>query len=620
YNILSRRTSEQIAIHSESCHKLDIISPTVFITCSEDGHIKLIDMVCYVSFFLFLPPFFFSFYYLQKKKKKKKKRRDPSTMNKTQDPEDINNSLVQVTEIDHAPPEPLQSGSTYVIQANSGDFKKTTLCCYTVTLNPLNNNIIAAGCRDQWVRFLFLFFFFSREAIQYNKKMLYIFVFGKRRDFFGLNGESVTSLAWSYDGRELVASYSQRDIALFDIYSSKACSAFHSSSPLEETKETDMDDNNLVQSSSRLQSNTLSKPAGTVSGYEEKEHHTMESHVVESTTDAGPVHSNIDLDEKKEESLLSAHNQVSQYGTIKTGSKKKKTQTILLHLTEYIQIHLFCVVDPDLNSPSNDLVGGGDEILHFDTDQTESEHEDNDESQSETENENETGKNMNDETLNNESERKEEEQSSVFTRTTNKLKMKAALTKDQTKNAFQHAKNLSQQISDQVKQKFAGAQPMRTALSELHRKIKGIKAVDEGVPIGFELKTYQGHRSVETIKECNFLGPRSEYVMSGSDCGHVFIWKKSDGTLGNPVNCSLVTSGLDHTVKFFIPTAESPNDMKERETVLNQNQERQGSSRNRLAATLLYLLMRRGLLEPEDSMGDEDHPTEYIDISDDNDT
>lgn len=28
------------------------------------------------------------------------------------------------------------------------------------------------------------------------------------------------------------------------------------------------------------------------------------------------------------------------------------------------------------------------------------------------------------------------------------------------------------------------------------------------------------------VKGVNFYGPRSDYVVSGSDCGHMFIWDK----------------------------------------------------------------------------------------------
>ena len=28
------------------------------------------------------------------------------------------------------------------------------------------------------------------------------------------------------------------------------------------------------------------------------------------------------------------------------------------------------------------------------------------------------------------------------------------------------------------------------------------------------------------VKGVNFYGPRSEFVVSGSDCGHIFLWDK----------------------------------------------------------------------------------------------
>jgi WD40 repeat protein len=37
-------------------------------------------------------------------------------------------------------------------------------------------------------------------------------------------------------------------------------------------------------------------------------------------------------------------------------------------------------------------------------------------------------------------------------------------------------------------------------------------------------KRYKGHCNVRTVKEINFFGPRSEYVVSGSDDGYAYIW------------------------------------------------------------------------------------------------
>lgn len=30
-----------------------------------------------------------------------------------------------------------------------------------------------------------------------------------------------------------------------------------------------------------------------------------------------------------------------------------------------------------------------------------------------------------------------------------------------------------------------------------------------------------------SVKGVNFYGPKSEFVVSGSDCGHIFLWEKS---------------------------------------------------------------------------------------------
>ncbi|CAH6783512.1 Dcaf8l [Phodopus roborovskii] len=86
-------------------------------------------------------------------------------------------------------------------------------------------------------------------------------------------------------------------------------------------------------------------------------------------------------------------------------------------------------------------------------------------------------------------------------------------------------------------------------------------------------KRYKGHRNNATVKGVHFYGPRSEFVMSGSDCGHIFIWEKSSSQIvqfleadeGGTINCIdphpylpvLASSGLDHEVKIWEPTAES---------------------------------------------------------------
>ncbi|KAJ8954049.1 hypothetical protein NQ318_004353 [Aromia moschata] len=81
---------------------------------------------------------------------------------------------------------------------------------------------------------------------------------------------------------------------------------------------------------------------------------------------------------------------------------------------------------------------------------------------------------------------------------------------------------------------------------------------------------YVGHRNARTmIKEATFWG--NDHVMSGSDCGHVFIWNRHTAELTmllqadhHVVNCLqphptlpiLATSGIDHDIKLWAPNLE----------------------------------------------------------------
>ncbi|XP_029177893.1 DDB1- and CUL4-associated factor 6-like isoform X2 [Nylanderia fulva] len=133
---------------------------------------------------------------------------------------------------------------------------------------------------------------------------------------------------------------------------------------------------------------------------------------------------------------------------------------------------------------------------------------------------------------------------------------------------------------------------------------------------------YMGHRNARTmIKEANFWG--DDFVMSGSDCGHVFVWERDTAKLcmlleadQHVVNCLqphpylplLATSGIDYDVKLWAPISEEPDfdekfaeDLKQRNAVMLEetkdtitvpavfmirmlaclNQIRRGRSRNR---------------------------------------
>jgi len=100
---------------------------------------------------------------------------------------------------------------------------------------------------------------------------------------------------------------------------------------------------------------------------------------------------------------------------------------------------------------------------------------------------------------------------------------------------------------------------------------------------------YKGHRNIRTVKEVKFMGPKSEYLVSGSDCGHIFLWDTHTSKIVNIlrgdkhiVNCLapkpteepvLATSGIDYDVKIWAPNAVV--DMLEQE---QQQQQQQGSN------------------------------------------
>ncbi|XP_071114016.1 DDB1- and CUL4-associated factor 6-like [Haliotis cracherodii] len=91
----------------------------------------------------------------------------------------------------------------------------------------------------------------------------------------------------------------------------------------------------------------------------------------------------------------------------------------------------------------------------------------------------------------------------------------------------------------------------------------------------FQPKTkikFRGHRNARTmIKEANFWG--EDFVMSGSDCGHIFVWDRHTSALvmlleadRHVVNCLqphpfdpiLASSGIDYDVKVWSPMETEP--------------------------------------------------------------
>uniref|UniRef100_A0A8C8RAM2 DDB1- and CUL4-associated factor 6 n=1 Tax=Pelusios castaneus TaxID=367368 RepID=A0A8C8RAM2_9SAUR len=112
-------------------------------------------------------------------------------------------------------------------------------------------------------------------------------------------------------------------------------------------------------------------------------------------------------------------------------------------------------------------------------------------------------------------------------------------------------------------------------IQELFRRRKERKEMEEletlNIRRPFIKMVYKGHRNSRTmIKEANFWG--SNFVMSGSDCGHIFIWDRhtaehlmlleADNHVVNclqphPFDPILASSGIDYDIKIWSPLEES---------------------------------------------------------------
>lgn len=115
------------------------------------------------------------------------------------------------------------------------------------------------------------------------------------------------------------------------------------------------------------------------------------------------------------------------------------------------------------------------------------------------------------------------------------------------------------------------------------------------------VKRHKGHRNNATVKGVNFYGPRSEFVMSGSDCGHIF-WEKSscqivqymEGDKGGTINClqphpylpAMATSSLDHNAKIWVPTAKVITCLAGLNNVVKRN--KRGQNKDRQHHTNLF--------------------------------
>ncbi|KAJ5688575.1 hypothetical protein N7462_002967 [Penicillium macrosclerotiorum] len=104
----------------------------------------------------------------------------------------------------------------------------------------------------------------------------------------------------------------------------------------------------------------------------------------------------------------------------------------------------------------------------------------------------------------------------------------------------------------------------------LHRATRKVRRgdVEIDVPCSAHTRVYRGHCNIKTVKDVNFFGLNDEYVVSGSDSGHLFIWDRKTANLvnilegdsevvnviqGHPYEPTIAASGIDNTIKVFSP-------------------------------------------------------------------
>uniref|UniRef100_A0A8D0B3S2 DDB1- and CUL4-associated factor 6 n=1 Tax=Salvator merianae TaxID=96440 RepID=A0A8D0B3S2_SALMN len=146
-------------------------------------------------------------------------------------------------------------------------------------------------------------------------------------------------------------------------------------------------------------------------------------------------------------------------------------------------------------------------------------------------------------------------------------------------------------------------------IQELFRRRKERKEMEELETLNIRrplIKTvYKGHRNSRTmIKEANFWG--SNFVMSGSDCGHIFIWDRhtaehlmlleADNHVVNclqphPFDPILASSGIDYDIKIWSPLEESKIfNRKLADEVITRNELMLEETRNTITVPASFML------------------------------
>ncbi|MBN3314482.1 DCAF6 factor, partial [Atractosteus spatula] len=135
-------------------------------------------------------------------------------------------------------------------------------------------------------------------------------------------------------------------------------------------------------------------------------------------------------------------------------------------------------------------------------------------------------------------------------------------------------------------------------IQELFRRRKERREMEENETLNIR------RPAVKMIKESSFWG--SNFVMSGSDCGHIFIWDRhtaehlmlleADNHVVNclqphPFDPILASSGIDYDIKIWSPLEESPSfNRKLAEEVITRNELMLEETRNTITVPASFML------------------------------
>ncbi|KAI0677623.1 WD40 repeat-like protein [Trametes maxima] len=137
------------------------------------------------------------------------------------------------------------------------------------------------------------------------------------------------------------------------------------------------------------------------------------------------------------------------------------------------------------------------------------------------------------------------------------------------------------------------------------------------VPTIMPRSRFVGACNVETVKDVNFLGPRDEFVVSGSDDGNWFMWEKNTGRLhnvlegdgsivnvieGHPYLPLIAVSGIDTTVKLFAPQPGPSrfSRLDKADAIMERNAEA-STARSEMSNLLLYYRIAQQMAENGES-------------------